>query len=527
MSSNRGHRHTVAVQPGTAVAERPRLLAALEAAFPVAFVANREGAEALIAFCDGESLGAERLTDAQLPTMAFGSGQHRPRHPVEVRLEDVDAIDRRVRGLRTSDLLNGPDLGPSVKGQEVLAQSRSGPAWTRSRGPVAVHRVRSSLPELGPSQPLRDLLAEHALALIALLHFLRAIAADDRYEPPPIRASILFDDPNLRWRTYGFIDYRQLLRHADEHDYHAAMAMIPLDGPRQHRATVNLFKARPDRLSLVLHGNNHVAGELMRPDGDPGALPVAAQAMRRAARFEARYGLRMDRVMTPPHGLCSASVAEALGAVGFDALCAIHPLPWTEDVPGDRPLAGWEPAEFAAGCAVIPRVPLTTPFDQIALRAFLDQPLILYGHHADLAGGLDLLADTAARINRLGDVRWASLGEIAELNYTSQLQDGILRIRPYAHRLVLDPPEGVRSLLLKRPRSADHGMAGWSNGGAVVPFDTPVPRAPGRHEIRLRPTAWTDAETVPGPPPGLWPVLRRVATETRDRLQPLLSMDPA
>lgn len=527
MSSNREQRHTVAVLPGAAIAERARLLAALEAAFPVTFTADARGASAAIAFGEGDDLLREGDAGLHMPTLVFGGGSRRPAPPAEVCLRDVDAVDRRLRGVRVLDPLDGPEPAEPVDSREVLARSGLGPAWTMSRGPATVHRVRSSMPELGPSQALRDLLDANALALVAMIHFLRLVSADRRYEPPPLRAAILFDDPNLRWRTYGFIDYRQLLRHADEHDYHAAMAMIPLDGLGQHRATVDLFKARPDRLSLVMHGNNHVSGELMRPAGDPAALAVAAQAMRRAARFEARYGLRMDRVMTPPHGLCSASVAEALGALGFDALCAIHPLPWTEDVPGDRPLAGWEPAEFVAGCAVMPRMPLSTPFDRIALRAFLDQPLILYGHHADLAEGLAPLADTVARVNGLGDVRWAALGEIAELNHASRARDGVLRVRPYAHRIALEIPEGVESVLLERPRSSDHGMAGWFDGLRVVPFDTPIACSPGRHEFRLHPRAWTDAGAVREPRPGFWPVLRRLATETRDRLQPLLSVDAA
>ena len=113
------------------------------------------------------------------------------------------------------------------------------------------------------------------------------------------------------------------------HGYHASMAMIPLDAGRPHGPTVSLFRRRRDRLSLVFHGNDHVKQELLRPRAPDDALAMAAQAMRRIERFERRCGLPVDRVMTPPHGLCSESVTQALAAVGFDALCAIHPIPWT------------------------------------------------------------------------------------------------------------------------------------------------------------------------------------------------------
>ena len=263
---------------------------------------------------------------------------------------------RRLRGLSLPDRLDGPAIDPAGDSAQVLADSPSGPAWTVTEGAAPVHRVRCALPELGAEQILRDLFVDRALALVAITSFLRAVSVADSYAEAPLRAAFLFDDPNLRWRTYGYIDYRRLLEQARAHGYHASMAMVPLDGRFQHRATVDLFRRNPDHLSLVFHGNNHVSQELMRSSDDSSALALAAQAMRRAQSFESRYGLRMDRVMTPPHGMCSESTARALGAVGFDALCAIHPLPWAERTPASRPLAGWDPAEFSAECAVIPRL---------------------------------------------------------------------------------------------------------------------------------------------------------------------------
>lgn len=223
--------------------------------------------------------------------------------------------------------------------------------WVCAAEPFAIHRVAVGLPELGPDQvlrgPVRSAGTSHALALIALTHFLRAINGYGHRRHPPVKAAMQFDDPNLRRPTYGFIDYAAMLRHADEHNYHVAMAMIPLDALGAHRATIRLFKSRPDRLSVIVHGNNHVRGELSTPKDSTTARALAAQALRRIMRFEARTGLAIDRVMVPPHGLCSLEMAQALAAVGFDALSALHPLPWLEEPPADRMLAGWEAASFA------------------------------------------------------------------------------------------------------------------------------------------------------------------------------------
>jgi hypothetical protein len=507
----------VAVQPPAALAARPRLFAALERAFSVSFDAGGgAGTDGAILF--GDEPGPERV-----PLLSFASPEPSEGRAANARMAARAPLDRRLRGISLSATLAEGPLMPGA-GADVLAETAGGPVWAHEQvAGIAHDELAARLPELKPSQGLRDLFWRDGVALVALVGFLRELAEPLAYRPPPLRATVLFDDPNLRWRTYGFIDYRRLLAHADAHGYHASMAMIPLDGGPQHRATVGLFRRRPDRLSLAFHGNNHHAEELLRADED-GATEILAQALRRVGRFEGRTGLRVDRVMTPPHGMCSAGAAAALAPLGFDALCAIHPLPWTEQPPPERPLAGWSPAEFAADCAVIPRAPLWIDRAEIAMRAYLDQPLVFYGHHDDLAKGLDVLAELAATVNDLGEVRWASLGEIAASNWAARLDGKLLRVRPYTHRARVGLPETASSMVVERPRDLGAGFAAWSLAGeGTLAFDAHVPCPPGEHEIRLTPFVTIDPAAVPAPGPSVWPALRRAATETRDRLRPILT----
>jgi hypothetical protein len=522
-------RTVVAVQPGRALAERPRLFAALATAFPVYFKpaeAVGAGASATIAFEDG-GLSRDRFPQLERPVFAIGAASRDDPATAEAPLlADSPAIDRRVRGIGLPDRLDGPPIELGDGSTQVLAEALSGPAWTLSGADVPLHRVRSTLPELESRQILRDLFADRALALVALIHFLRSVSQSHAFSQPPLRATFLFDDPNLRWRTYGFIDYERLLDGARANGYHASMAMVPLDGRLQHRATVDLFRRNPEHLSLVFHGNNHVGQELMRADDGPAALALAAQAMRRAERFESRYGLAMDRVMTPPHGMCSASVARALGEVGFDGICAIHPLPWAERPPASRPLAGLEPAEFASDCAVIPRLHFDSSDADIGLRAFLGHPLVFYGHHEDLSGGLGRLTEIAARVRRLGEPRWCSLGEIAASNYGTRRDGDVLRVRPYANRLRVRRPEGIRELVVERPRGGDGQMVGWSASGEGPPIPFGSRRDfPGDPELtlRLRCAGEISPDDVRAPIWSPWPVLRKVAMEARDRSLPLRS----
>jgi hypothetical protein len=451
-------RRAVAVTPASAYAARPRLFAALEAAFPVRFVpwTGDDGeVDAVLAIAPDGTL--EELSPSGLPTFVVHGAAPASGEPAAtaVTFADLPAVDPTVRAIVLHDRLVG--VPPSDEGADVLAHAADGPVWTRTRaqapaGPV--HHVRAVLPELAEDEVLYALLSRRALASVALVHFLRELISGRLPQRRSLHAAFVFDDPNLRWRSYGFIDYRGLVAHADAHGYHVAMAMIPLDAGRAHRPTAELFATRSDRLSLVVHGNDHVRHELLGPSERDAALTLAAQALRRIERFERRSGAVVDRVMMPPHGRCSEAMARALAAVGFDALCAIHPLPWTAEPPTSPPLAAWRPAEFVGGCAVIPRTPLTSTPADLALRAFLDHPLVVYGHHEDVADGLERLAEVAACIDRLGDVRWMSVGEIGRLNFNARMLGSTLHVQPYSGRLTVSVPDGAEGLTVQAPLEA-------------------------------------------------------------------------
>lgn len=516
-------RSRIAVTPASALHTHARLLTALEAAFPVRFCsagADRPVDGALL-LTEGVPL-PDDLPMAPAPVFAAPAAPPPAGGDAElVALLQGDGVDRRLRGVALPGHIAITALTQIATGERILAATPSGAAWVADG---RVHRLSAALPELQEHEVLRDLLVSGSvLTLVALTHFLRSLSREPRWTPPAVRATMLFDDPNLRRPRYGFIDFGALVAHADAHGYHAAMAMIPLDVAGPHRATVELFRRRRDRLSLVVHGNNHVKGELSAPVAAGDELSVAAQAVRRVARFEARHGLRVDRVMTPPHGMCSPEMARALGAVGFDALCALHPLPWQEDSPADRLLAGWDAAEFAGPCAVIPRMPLSASYADIALHAFLDHPIVLYGHHEDVAGGLAPLAEAAGRVNAVGSVAWTPMEDIVLGNRAVRSDGGVTVVRPFSARMRLELPAGTEALVVRAPRDADEHFDGWSDGdGRMRSFGERVPCDGSRSlEVRLRPKGAVDPATIAPPPWRPWPIVRRAATEVRDRTTPL------
>ena len=499
----------VGVYPAQALASSRRLFDALELAFPVRFApwGGTPGAQAML-------VAGPALADATAPgvptLMLVGDARHRRE---DVTIKAVPAVDRRLHALTLPGEATSGKLEVG-EGDQVLAAGPGGAAWTRAGD---TDRVRAALPVLKLGEVLRQaLVPKRALALVTIVEFLRRLTAGGSHEPAPLRAAFLFDDPNLRWRSYGYIDYAELVRHADEHGYHAAMAMVPLDASRPHQWSVQLFRERPDRLSLVIHGNNHEKLELLS-QRDPGAaLALGAQALRRVARFSATSGVHVGRVMVPPHGMCSQTMVRALGRLPFTALCAIHPFPWHGTPPGDQLLAGWEPAAFPEGCAVIPRLPLWCNEADIALRAYVDQPIVLYGHHQDVADGLDVLAAAAARVNRMGPVEWMGPEAIALSNAALKWDGDAVSVRAFANRLSL--PAHAATVAVEDPGGE---FIGWSLGRdpQVHAFGEPVAAVGG--ELWLRAESEVDPADVPSPPLKVWPKLRRIATESRDRLAPL------
>ena len=133
--------------------------------------------------------------------------------------------------------------------------------------------------------------------------------------------------------------------------------------------------------------------------------------------------------------------------LGIEAVCLNRSYPWRDGQAAPTPLSEWHPAEMVAGgLPMLLRSPLVDPREDLAFRALLGQPLILYGHHWDFAEGLDILAQAAADINALGEVRWGPLELIARGGYATRRVGETLFVRMCARRIAIEVPAGVREL---------------------------------------------------------------------------------
>jgi hypothetical protein len=534
-------RAIVAVCPPRECARRSSLFHALERAFPVRF----EGRHAQeLRGADGALLIGVQERDApthEVPLLSAVSDEPEPSSDPGPLTSDVpsfrlaasELLDRRLRGQVIRDPAADTASVPVADGDVVLASCDRAPLWiTRGRGAARRDVVALAPRELGPEEALRGRIQEgRALALLPLLHFLRELTAGLAFHPPPLRAAFLIDDPNLHWTGYGYLRYHELARHADEHGYHVAMAMVPLDGWATHPGAARLFRERSDRLSLTVHGNDHVWQELGRPMEPRRRRALLSQALRRIASFEERTRLRVARVMTAPHEDCSEEMARDMLRLGIEALCNGRPYPWMARAPapwlsrpeGTSPLVAFGPATpVVGGLPVLLRRPLDSSPADVALCAYLDQPLILYGHHDDLEGGLEPFADWAARVNELGSARWGSLARIAATNYATRREGDLLRVRLYARRVRVEVPAGIERLRVELPEGdgRERVVYGGSASGALG-ADLPLGGGERGVDVALARTNGLDPATVPAPLWRPWPLVRRFAGEGRDRLAPL------
>ncbi len=531
-------KHTVALIPGSARIAYRELFRALEEAYPVRFVGS-SGSD--IGSADGVIVtpGGRRPERLTIPCLVLEGprAEEQRGFSFAVEMSRCAGLDRALHGQRLMEH-NRKAPGPVAieNGSRVLAVAAGKPIWARSDAGGTDCETASALPsELEDREFLRDhLTAGRFWSLLPIVHFLKRISCDAAETAQVRRACFVIDDPNPRFSSYGHVRFHDLARDARECNYHVAVATIPLDLLLPGRGAVSVFQESPSELSLVVHGNDHVHRELERRRGAVEAEMVILSAAARVARFEKRAGIRIERVMCPPHGGCSPETLAALFRCGFLGLAASRPFPW-EGFDDHRRwrLGGWLPAQLAGGgCPVVPRYPLSRDLDDLVFRALLGQPLVLYCHQADLRDGLEPFRVAAARVAELGDVEWMSLASIMRGNARCREKDGVATVTVYSRDVRIRRP-AAPTVRVEVPRvfevgdlvrlvvdGTTHEVQPRTDGAASITLAN-VPKG---DEFRIQLSARGNLAAAPirNLRPRAWPLARRAMTEMRDRALPLV-----
>jgi hypothetical protein len=537
----------VGVSPSGAFTCRSRLFAALEEVFDVGFeprdAGSWRGLDAAIAFASSDATESSAWP-AGIPYLllsGYGASLSRERSEGTVAFTRSPRLDPRLRERRTVERAAPEPPALPVVGGELLATYDGRPMWISHDDAGARRDVAAVAPdELGPGDTLRNhLRAGSFLELLPVVHFLRQVTGYWSWNRPRQRATFLFDDPNLHWPSYGFLRFAELANHARRHGHHVGIATVPLDAWFVHPKAARIARESGTHLSFNVHGNDHVYRELAPLEhGNEDA--IALQALQRVRRLERRAGIRVGRVMIPPHGQYGERMLGALARTGFEALCGDFPPPWWLENDGRERLPGsWRPAELGvSGLPIITRYSFNHPHpdDEFLFWLLLDRPIVLYGHHADLADGLDVLERQAEEVNRLGDTTWMSLEAIAQSNFITRRTSDVVHVRIYSRRAELAIPDDVSWLVVEVPRTAGSDDYIELEGQAVPLVPNRFGRTTGRvpvellagttanlrqGQVRVVPDAWRRSRLVP--------ILRRSVGESRDRMRPLIrtvGLDP-
>jgi len=438
----------------------------------------------------------------------------------------------RAREVTADDAVGARALPGWLADATPQAFKDGAPIWAhRNASGGGHHYVTLAPPELRDDDALFMHFSGSILArLLPLVLFVKGVSGDRGWDPPPLQAAFMFDDPNLHWTSYGFLDFAEMVRRAAAGNYHIAVATIPLDAWFVHPAAGDIFRQSTGRVSLLYHGNDHLSRELARPCSAFEMQQLLGDALTRIGTMESRDRLQVARVMTPPHGACSELAIRQMGLVGYEAVCVSrgslrHYNPgvaWTRTI-------GMQVCDMVSGLPVIPRFGLTSNSrNDILIAALLRQPIVPMTHHQALADGYGLLDETAGFVNSLGPVAWRDMRSIARSLFSHKHEGDTMRVKMWTKRLTVTIPRGTTRIEVLRPW-LDQGAresVRWRLTGAPVDWtvapNPDVIQVPGGVDVEIASVAAArgavDVNTAGRH--RVAPVVRRMLTETRDRVLP-------
>jgi hypothetical protein len=291
-----------------------------------------------------------------------------------------------------------------LPGDRILAKYEEVPVWAvRATPDGLVDLVSMTFPAVGADETLVDYFhGTEFIRLLPLLQYLKRTVANLGWRGPELRASFMFDDPNLHWKSYGYVSYPEIIRSAERHGYHVSFATVPLDGWYANGRTAALFRESAKQVSLLIHGNDHLHAELGERRDDArtsrhhgaGAPPHRPDGAERANSRRASSSPATRRML----GGDDAEHARAGNrrSIYFPVVAAR--LERTRGMA----VRSWDflPAEvIATGLQWRPAFRIGEECEgSVAIAAFLGRPIVPVGHHDDSeSSGVELLEEIAGQ----------------------------------------------------------------------------------------------------------------------------------
>ncbi len=270
-------------------------------------------------------------------------------------------------------------------------------------------------------------------------------AGERAWHSPGSYANFTIDDIWLR-EPYGFVNYDKLLQHAQQHNFHTTVAFIPWNFDRSEPGVVSLFRAHPDRLSICIHGNNHLHKEFGPLSEHPLSEQRAdiKQALARMEQFRELTNIPYDAVMVFPHSISPIETFGLLKRYNFLATANSLNIPSNAPIPVDVESALRAVTLKFDDFPSLRRYSAETdiPVPQLAIDAFLGNPMLFYAHESFFSSGMGAFDPVADLVNKFQpNTQWKSLGYIARHLYLERLRDdGNYDVAAYSSTIEISNP---------------------------------------------------------------------------------------
>ena len=358
-----------------------------------------------------------------LSSGTIGVEDRLPSSEIKYAISSADAqATAELTGFSFTALNSGTEAAFKVTGEEKqivkLVTACGHPFVLRYRKNAATVWLSAALDVADLTQSVGNdfAIAPYFSRVLPLLMFAKAELPDAvwRASTPPL-ANLIIDDPLLR-PDYGFLNFEAALAKGDELGFTATIGFIPWNYRRSTKATTELFCRRSDRLTICIHGCDHIESEFTATDLAR-LNSMAGNAVWRMEDHQQRNALAFTKAMVFPQGRFSAPAMLSLKCNGYmaavntdviasptsDALTIVDFL----DVAITRYYG------FPLYRRRYPESRTEFPF-----MMFLGQPLLLVEHHGFFKGGFSRLESLIDGINQLPvKPSWNSLADVLQKTY--------------------------------------------------------------------------------------------------------------
>ena len=296
-------------------------------------------------------------------------------------------------------------------------------------------------------------------------------------------ASLVIDDPVLKSR-YGSLVFRDVFELMERHDFSTTIAFIPWNWRRTCAKTAQLFRSRPDRYSVVVHGNDHTAGEFGSRSIEVLDRKIGA-ALKRMEAHERLTGIESSRVMVFPQGVFSAESISALKSNNFVAAVNTEVSPAGSAAPRTEIGELWNLAIMKfSSFPIFTRRYIEHGIENFAFDLLLGKPCLVVAHHGVFKNQSQQIIEFVTALNSLGcSLRWRGLGETVRRSFRyRENRDGTTNVQMFANQMVLEMNRAATVHVNKRESNVgavrqvtvNNKTVAWDRGSDDIRFSFDV-----------------------------------------------------